>query len=101
MLSAEQLEKRRAYICASDVAAILGVDEWNTPYTIYGEKIHGHTREPGEAAIAGNFLEGAVLDWCEWKLNKKFGKAGIYTRSVMLVSKNQFMAANVDSLGEL
>jgi predicted phage-related endonuclease len=99
MLTNEQLTERRKYVCASDVSAILGIDEWKTPLMVYGEKVNGHTREPGEAAIAGNFLESAVLDWAEWKLKHKLARHDIkMRRSVMLFAKNQFMAANIDSM---
>jgi predicted phage-related endonuclease len=99
MLTPEQLKVRQSYVCASDVAAILGVDEWKTPLMVYGEKVHGHTREPGEAAIAGQFLERAVVDWCVWKLEKKLGRPDLVVAiNVMRIANNQFMAANYDAI---
>jgi predicted phage-related endonuclease len=98
MLTPQQLEERRKYVCASDVAAILGRDEWKTPSHIYRDKTTTYVSEPGKAARAGNYLERAVMDWMDDELTERLEKPVRLTRHVMRVAANGFMAANFDGI---
>lgn len=56
------LEKRKTTIGASDIAAIVGLSPWGTPFTVWAEKIGGAEREPTEQMEWGSKLEGLILD---------------------------------------
>lgn len=99
-ITPEQLEERRKYICASDVPAILGADEWKTPWHIYRDKTTNHVSTPGKAAKAGNYLEDAVLNYIEDELSERLKKPVKFTRNVMRVATNGFMAANFDGIND-
>lgn len=57
-------ERRRAGIGASDIAGILGVSPWSSPYAVWQEKVTGGG--PGDRGSErmhwGNLLENPVLD---------------------------------------
>ena len=57
------LKARRLGIGASDVAAIMGVDEYRGPLAVYEEKVSEAPPEDnaGEAARWGNIFEGPIL----------------------------------------
>lgn len=59
-LTPEQLEARRAYVGASDVAAICGENPYRNIIDVWHEKVHGLERDTeSEAADIGNALEDA------------------------------------------
>lgn len=65
-ITAEQRKARRAWIGASDVPAIMGIDPFGrTAYDVWAEKTNKvpDTDEATEAQEAGTFMEVAVLDW--------------------------------------
>lgn len=53
MNEAEWLEERRKGIGASDIAAVMGVSRWKTPYQVYLEK----------RKEANDFLGNKIMDW--------------------------------------
>jgi putative phage-type endonuclease len=68
-LSDEALDERRKGIGASDVAGILGVDPWRSPWDVWSDK-RGLV-EPwkgNEATKIGQYLERAVIDYAEAEL---------------------------------
>lgn len=63
----EWLEQRRKSIGGSDAAAVIGLSQWASPYTVYLDK-KGELpeKEETEAIRLGNDLEGYVAQrWCE------------------------------------
>lgn len=56
------LKARRQGLGASDVAAILGMSPWSSPYTVWAEKVEGYEREPNESMLWGKRLEGVIRD---------------------------------------
>lgn len=60
------LRHRRDYLCSSDIAAVLGVNDYNTALHVYHDK-HGNLPtddNAGEPALWGTLLEGVVAQ--EW-----------------------------------
>jgi len=62
---ADWLAKRRRYIGASDVAAILGESPWSTPFRVWAERQPDATDRPNEAMQWGTKQESLVLD--QWE----------------------------------
>ncbi len=59
----KQLAQRQRRIGASDVAAVLGISPWSTPYDVWLDKTNQLVPGAGsEAAHAGNMFEPGVLD---------------------------------------
>lgn len=56
------LEKRRDGIGASDVAAILGMSPYATPFSVWADKVHGTEKEPTYAMTLGKKLEDIILE---------------------------------------
>jgi len=56
----EWLAKRKDFIGASDVAAILGVDPRRGQLSVYEAKVHGHTSEDNDWMAFGRDVEGAI-----------------------------------------
>lgn len=93
MLDHYTSELRKQHVGSSDAAAILGVDPWRSAYDVWADKT-GRLRQqgaPGPALTLGNYLEPAVLAWCEDQLRTTL------TRSVFRVGTTP-MAANFDAL---
>lgn len=59
----EWLEWRSEGIGASDVAAILGLSPWASPYTVWLDKTGQRADEDNEAMEAGRMLEPAIGPW--------------------------------------
>lgn len=58
------MSDRNKYLGATDVAAVLGLSPWRSPYEVWAEKTGRLEHRPaGEAAAAGLQLERPVLDW--------------------------------------
>ena len=68
MLTAEQIEERRGWMGASDIAAIAGLNPYANAHDVYLEKTGRLTPATSEAMNAGNRFEGPVLDWAEEEL---------------------------------
>ena len=68
MLTAEQIEERRAWMGASDIAAIAGLSPYANAHDVYLEKTRRLTPATSEAMNAGSRFEGSVLDWAEEEL---------------------------------
>lgn len=69
VLSQEQRDKRRLGIGSSDVACILGADQWKSDYELWLEKTgRAVMPEAGQAAEIGNQLESYVLSLVEQEL---------------------------------
>ena len=60
----EWLQERRNGIGGSDISAIMKQSPWNTPLSVYLDKIgESEPIEDNDAMKAGRMLEGAVADW--------------------------------------
>lgn len=59
------LDWRRAGLGASDVAAVLGISPWASPYTVWLDKTGQRADEDNEAMEAGRMLEPAIGPWFE------------------------------------
>ncbi|MED2764855.1 YqaJ viral recombinase family protein [Bacillus thuringiensis] len=87
------LEIRRQGIGGSDVAAVLNLSDWNSPMSIYLDKI-GELKEKSQSEYAywGNVLEDVVAR----KFMKRTGLK-VRRKNEMLQSKlHPFMMANID-----
>lgn len=56
------LAKRREGIGASDVAAILGLSPYSTPFTVWADKTRNLGDDPNESMHWGKVLEGVIVD---------------------------------------
>lgn len=68
-LSPEQLATRKNYVTASEMAAVMGLDQFRTAGDVWAlktGKVEGD--ESGDAAEWGHRLEPALLDWAAGKL---------------------------------
>lgn len=94
-ITEKQLARRRSYIGASEVPAILGCDPFRSGYEVWldktGQLEHGRD-ETNEAAMLGNMLEGSILSWfaAKYKVQLK--------RNQWRVHNNGYMSASHDAL---
>ena len=73
---AEWLAEREKGIGASDVAAILGLSPWETPFSLWLKKTHQVEPEPeNEAMLMGHLLEEVVVKRWEMETGEKAIKA--------------------------
>ena len=73
---AEWLAEREKGIGASDVAAILGLSPWETPFSLWLKKTHRVEPEPeNEAMLMGHLLEEVVVKRWEMETGEKAIKA--------------------------
>ena len=73
---AEWLAEREKGIGASDVAAILGLSPWETPFSLWLKKTHQVEPEPeNEAMLMGHMLEEVVVKRWEMETGEKAIKA--------------------------
>lgn len=56
-------ELRRAGISASDIAAVLGLSPWDSPFSLYWKKVNGWTLEDAPHLDAGRRIEPVIADW--------------------------------------
>jgi len=64
-----QREQRKQFLGSSDMAAVLNVDRWRTPYDVFLDKTGQlEDAEPNDAMLAGTWLEDGVLRFAESKL---------------------------------
>jgi putative phage-type endonuclease len=56
-------ELRRAGVTASEIAAVMGLSKWNSPFSLYWQKVNGWATEDNEIMAAGRHLEATIADW--------------------------------------
>lgn len=61
-LTEQQRERRRGYVGASDVGAIMGVDPYRNAIDVWAEKVHGVDDFKSEPAVLGDALESSCID---------------------------------------
>lgn len=87
------LADRRKGIGGSDVAAILGLNPWRSPFDVYLEKIdEAPPREVGEAAYWGGVLEDVVSR----EFAKRTGLKVQRRNALLQHPEHEFMVASLD-----
>lgn len=76
------LAARRAGIGASEIAAVLGLSPYDSPFSLYWKKVNGWETEDNEDMEAGRRLETAIADWAADRIdpneNLVVHPAGLY-----------------------
>lgn len=87
------LEERRTGLGGSDIAAILGLNPYESPYTVWADKLGLlPEREDSEAMRQGRDFENYVAQrFCE-----KSGKKTRNVNKILRHRKHHFMLANID-----
>lgn len=79
------LEARRAGIGASEIAAVLGISPYASPFSLYWAKVHGWEIEDTGDMEAGRRMESAIADWATDIIDPNeqlmFERAGLYGSS--------------------
>lgn len=89
----EWLEERRKGIGGSDVAAIMGLNPWKTPYRVYQEKRKEVEDWQGNAATDwGKRMEPAIRQW----YSDQTGRPVRLPQKIMFSTNHPFMLANLD-----
>lgn len=68
MLTHEELERRRGFITATDVPAILGQSPWRNAADVWFSKTQKIEQPPNDSMAAGSLLEPSVLAWAAQQL---------------------------------
>ena len=95
MLTKEQIEERKAYIGASDCAAVLGLSRWSTPLEVWAIKTGQVEQEDISDKLpieVGNELEDLVCKLFE----KRTGKKTHRVNETQYHPNHKFIAANLD-----
>jgi putative phage-type endonuclease len=78
----EWLAARRAGIGASEIAAILGLSPWESPFSLYWRKVNGWEADETDEMRDGTRLEPVVAEWfadeCDPHQNLAVVRAGLY-----------------------
>ena len=91
--SAEWLELRRQGLGASDMAAVMGVSPYKTPYQLWAEKTGATTEQKvGDAARRGVILEDAVGLYYEQERGVKLRKSN----GIVRLKKHPRIMASLD-----
>jgi len=76
------LAARRKGIGASEIAAVMGISPWESPFSLYWRKVNGWDVEETEQMRTGTLLEPAIADWAAEEIdplgNLMFVAAGLY-----------------------
>lgn len=75
-------ELRRAGVTASEIAAVMGLSKWDSPFSLYWKKVNGWATEDSDVMSTGRHLEPSIADWwfaeCDPLENVVPGRAGLY-----------------------
>jgi putative phage-type endonuclease len=75
-------ELRRAGVSASEIAAVLGISPWDSPFSLYWQKLEGWQTESNEDMDAGRRLEPVVAQWFADQMpGMEMAPAGLYADS--------------------
>ena len=93
----EWLAERRLGIGGSDIAAIMGVNKWATPLTIYFQKVEGREVQENNAMRMGRVLEPVIA-----QLFAEETGAAVYapSREIFVHEKEPIFRASVDRVFE-
>lgn len=94
-MSTLDLEARRRGIGGSDIAVLLGVNPFKTPYELYEEKVNGlqHDFSNNEKVMWGHLLEEPIAKRYEQLTGKE-----VITSSIVSHPEYPFLLANPDRL---
>lgn len=56
-------EMRRVGVTASEIAAVMGISPWESPFSLYWRKVNDWRWEGNEFTSVGRHLEDAIADW--------------------------------------
>lgn len=56
-------ELRRAGVTASEIAAVMGLSPWDSPFSLYWKKLNGWGTEESAVMSAGRYVEPSAADW--------------------------------------
>jgi putative phage-type endonuclease len=76
------LAQRRTLVMASEAAAILGLDPYRGPLSVYAEKVEGLSVEETKMMRWGRRVEGAISEGYEEETGRKVVDRGPYTIDV-------------------
>ncbi len=90
----EWLKARRAGVGASDIAAIMGISPWSTPFQVWASKVAEIPEDEGNEAMRwGHILENVILD--EWGVENRL----VFDRDQLIRSIDvPIMMATLDGL---
>lgn len=75
-------ELRRAGVTASEIAAVMGLSPWQSPFSLYWSKVNAWSSGDNQFMSAGRHLEDAIADWwmaeCDPIENLVSSAAGLY-----------------------
>jgi putative phage-type endonuclease len=76
-------ELRRQGITASEIAVVLGISPYESPFSLYWSKVNGWRWDGNIYAATGRHLEGAIADWwaSEYRPYLVVHEAGLYAHS--------------------
>lgn len=98
--NAEWLKLRRAGISASEIAAVLGISPWQSPFSLWWAKAEGWGDEDNAEMSAGRRAEPVIADWFADEHPEYVTKlAGLYAsaeRSWMLATPDRLVLAHLD-----
>lgn len=57
------LKARHQGIGASDIAAVLGISPWQSPFSLFWQKVHGWDDPDDDHTEAGRRMEPVIADW--------------------------------------
>lgn len=72
-------EIRRGGITASEIAVVMGLSKWDSPFNLYWSKVNGWVTEDNEIMATGRHLEATIADW--WtaqNIGRVVHPAGLY-----------------------
>lgn len=94
MTKEEWLEVRRKSIGGSDAGAIMGLNKWASPLTIYLDKKGLNTFEGNTATERGSWLEAPIRERCREELGIPIAEVP----HMFYSEENPFMSANIDGV---
>lgn len=56
-------ELRRGGITASEIAAVLGISTWDSPFSLFWKKANGWITDTNDQMTAGRYVEPAAAEW--------------------------------------
>ncbi len=84
---------RNSYIGGSDVAAILGLSKYRTPYDVWESKVNGSRQDDNPAMLWGILLEPVVIKHFEQSNN-----VNVYDNNKLYTSDVEFLKCHPDGL---
>lgn len=75
-------ELRRVGVTASEIAAVMGLSPWDSPFSLFWKKLNGWTTDDSAIMSTGRYVEPSAADWwiaeCDPIENLIMAPAGLY-----------------------